>query len=189
MAFIVHCGRCRLSPERCSLLLAQWRQATGNLGASARQQAIARLHALAPHQLACLGLQDDVYAHGWLASGVAGTSMALSLQMIEWSTPVPALPPQVWHAMAHDAVALALPADLARHVAAGATLARWLAALTGQRLHSPPDAHLGRWVPGRTALRLLRCLQAPGTDAHHDAIRHTLDGLTADDWLLVNTVW
>jgi hypothetical protein len=38
-------------------------------------------------------------------------------------------------------------------------------------------------------LRLLRCLQAPGTDAHHDAIRRTLDGLTADDWLLVNTVW
>ncbi|KQY88626.1 hypothetical protein ASD35_13825 [Pelomonas sp. Root1444] len=171
------------------MLLAQWRLATGGQGASARQQAVGRLHALTPHQLACLGLQDDAYARGWLASGPAGMSMALSLQMLEWTTLVPALPPQLWHAMFHDASALALPRGLARRVAAGATLAHWLGALTGRRLSSPPDAHLGRWVPGRTALRLRRCLRAPGADAHHDAIRSTLDSLTADDWLLVNTLW
>lgn len=91
--------------------------------------------------------------------------------------------------MFHDASALALPRGLARRVAAGATLAHWLGALTGRRLSSPPDAHLGRWVPGRTALQLRRCLRAPGADAHHDAIRSTLDSLTADDWLLVNTLW
>lgn len=189
MAFIVHCGLCGLSPARCSLLLAQWRQATDGLGASARQQALGRLHAWTPHQLACLGLQDDAYARGWLASGAAGMSMALSLQMLEWTTLVPELPPQLWHAMSHDASALALPPGLARRVAAGATLAHWLGALTGQRLSSAADAHLGRWVPGRTALRLLRCLRAPGMDAHHDAIRSTLDGMTADDWFLVNAVW
>ena len=186
---MVHCGRCRLSPARCGLLHTQWRQAAGGLDADAHEQALARLRSLAPVQLAALGLEDDAYARGWLASGAGGASMALSLQMLEWTTLVPALPPQVWHAMVNDACALALPTHLARRVAAGATLAHWLGALTGQRMRSPADAHLGRWVSGRTALRLLPCLQVPGADARHDAIRRTLDGLTVDDWLLVNTVW
>ncbi|MBI3350527.1 MAG: hypothetical protein HY020_25435 [Burkholderiales bacterium] len=189
MAFLVHCGRCRLSAERCGLLLTSWRQAAIGSSGGAQAQDLDRLRTLGPDRLACLGLADDAYARGWLATGRGGTSMALSLQMLEWSTPAAALPPRVWHAMANDAGALALPARLARRVAAGPTLAHWLGALTGQRMRSPADAHLGRWVPGRTALRLLPCLRPHGTDADHDAIRSTLDGLTADDWLLVNTVW
>ncbi|MBW8847268.1 MAG: hypothetical protein JF607_20070 [Burkholderiales bacterium] len=189
MAFMVHCGRCRLSPARCDLLRTQWRQGAGGLAADALEQALARLRSLAPDQLACLGLEDDAYARGWLARGAGGMSMALSLQMLEWTTPVPALPPQIWHAMANDAAALALPANLSRRVAAGATLAHWLGTLTGLRMRSPADAHLGRWVSGRTASRLLRNLRLPGADPRHDAIRRTLDGLTVDDWLFVNTVW
>jgi len=189
VAFLVHCGRCRLSASRCGLLLAQWRRAAARRGAFSHEQALRRLPTLAPDLLACLGLQDASHAHGWLAAGREGTSMALSLQMLAWTTLLPQLPPQTWHAMANDAPAAALPAGLARRVAAGATLAQWLGALTGQRLRSPADAHLGRWVPGRTALRLLPCLRPSGADADHDAIRSLLHGLTLDDWLLVNAVW
>lgn len=189
MAFLVHCGRCRLSAARCGLLLAHWRQAAMGSGDQARENALNRLPSLAPDQLACLGLADDAYTRGWLASGPGGTSMALSVLMLEWTTPAPALPPQVWHAMANDAGTLALPAKLARRVAAGPTLAHWLGALNGRRMRSPVDAHLGRWVPGRTASRLRPFLRAEGADAHHDAIRSTLAELSAEDWLLVNAVW
>jgi len=189
VAFIVHCGRCRLSPSRCGILLTQWRQAAAHRDVNTNEQALVRLRSLAADQLACLDVEDDTYARDWLESGYGGASMALSLQMLEWTTLLPPLPPRVWYAMANNACALALPANLARRVVAGATLAQWLGAFTGQRMHSPPDAHLGCWVPGRTALRLLPYLRSTGTDRDHDAIRRVLDELTVDDWLLVNAVW
>jgi hypothetical protein len=169
--------------------LTQWRHAIARRDVNVNEQALIRLRSLASDQLACLGLEDDTYARDWLESGYGGTSMALSLQMLEWTTLLPTLPPQVWHAMANDAGAMALPANLTRRVVAGATLAQWLGAFTGQRMHSPPDAYLGRWVPGRTAMRLLSYLRPTGTDAHHDAIRRMLAELTVDDWLLINAVW
>lgn len=189
MAFIVHCGRCGLSASRCNLLFEQWRRATANPNVVDSEQALTRLRSFAVGQLACVGLEDGTYARDWLESGRGGTSMALSLQMLEWITLLPELPPQTWHAMANDAGAIALPANLARRVAAGATLAQWLGAFTGQRMDSPPDSHLGRWVPGRTARRLLPYLRSPGINTHHDAIRGILEELTPDDWLLVNATW
>jgi hypothetical protein len=189
MAFVVHCGRCRLPASRCRSLLAQWHRAAARRGAFDHEQALSRLPTVSPELLACLGLQDAGHARGWLAAGRDGTSTALSLQMLEWTTPLPTLPPQTWHAMANDAATAALPASLARRVAAGASLAQWLGSLTGKRMHSPADAHLGGWVRGRTALRLLQCLRPSGANADHDAIRRMLDGLSPDDWLLVNAVW
>ncbi len=134
-------------------------------------------------------MADAAYARGWLASGRSGTSMALSLQMLQWTTHMSTLPAEVWHAMVNDAAGLALPAGMARRIAAGPTLARWLGALTARPIHSPADAHLGRWVPGRTALRLMPYLRPAQADVRHDCIRSMLHGLTAEDWLLVNPVW
>lgn len=189
MAFVVHCGRCRLSVSRCGMLLEQWRRAAADIDAISHERALIRLSSFAPDLLACLGLEDGNYARGWLESGCEGASMALSLQMLEWTTLLPTLPPQTWSAMADVAPAATLPAGLARRVVAGASLARWFGAFTGLRVHSPADAHLGCWVPGRTALRLLPFLRPSGANEDHDAIRNLLDGLTLDDWLLVNAVW
>lgn len=189
MAFVVHCGRCSLSASRCGLLLAQWRRAALRRGAFVHEEALSRLPLLAPELLACLGLADPEHARAWLRAGREGTSMALSLQMLAWMTLLPTLPPRTWHAMANEAPAAALPPGLARRVVAGASLAQWLGALTGQCVRSPADAHLGRWVRGRTALRVLPCLRPGGVDPDHDAIRRMLHGLAPDDWLLVNAVW
>lgn len=189
MAFVVHCGRCRLPASRCGLLLAQWQRAAARQGAFVHEEALSRLPTLAPELLACLGLAEPGHALGWLRAGREGASMALSLQMLAWTTPLPTLPPRTWQAMANEAHAAGLPPGLARRVVTGASLAQWLGALTGQHMRSPADAHLGRWVRGRTALRLLPCLRPVGADPDHDAIRRMLDGLAPDDWLLVNAVW
>ena len=188
MAFIVHCGRCRLPPSRCRILFTKWCQATTHVDVAENGHALVLLRSLTAERLASVGLEDSTYARGWLECGQRGTSMALSLQMLEWTTLLPALPPQTWQAMTNDPCAIGLPDRLTHRVVKGSTLARWLGAFTGQRMDSPPDAHLGRWVPGRTALRLFSYLRPIGTNMHHDAIRKILQDLTPDDWLLINAI-
>ncbi|RJF90335.1 hypothetical protein D3876_08745 [Sphingomonas cavernae] len=169
-------------------LIDDWRAISMGRPGQVRRRALGRLEAATPAELAVLGLAERDYARDWMRSTDMAAGLALSLLLLDRLTPITPLPATTWHDMYHRGESLGIPPLLARMTAHGPPLVRWLAAFarTGHPSREPTDAHIGGWMPARTALRLRPHLRPEGSDAAHDAIRRLLCALDDCDWLMIS---